>query len=124
MLCLSVFTGRAKEVICDQVRTQNNRVRVLAIIFDYPRHSGATDEGMTNGPSIFAYLVFGPGRTSPEGITRPTEIIAWRGPGAKLGIQDEGSKRPSSIRLQLGFISNQFYLYFAWRTIPRPNIRI
>jgi hypothetical protein len=61
---------------------------------------------MTNGPSIFAYLVFGPGRTSPEGIIRPMKITAWRGPGAKLGVQGEGSKRPSLIRLQLGFISN------------------
>jgi hypothetical protein len=57
MLCLLVSTGRAKEVICDQVRTRNNGVRVPAIVFDYPRHSGATDEGMTNGPSIFVYLV-------------------------------------------------------------------
>jgi hypothetical protein len=39
---------------------------VPAIVFGYPRHSGATDEGMTNGPPIFAYLVFGPGRVSLE----------------------------------------------------------
>jgi hypothetical protein len=124
ILCLSVSTGRAKEVICDQVSTRNNGVRVPAIFFDYPRHSGATDEGMKNGPSIFAYLVFGPGRTSTEGTTRRTKITAWRGPGAKLGVQGEGSKRPSSIRLRLGFISNRFYMYFPWRTIPRPNLRI
>jgi hypothetical protein len=41
---------------------------------------------MTCGSSIFAYLVFGPGRASTEGTTRPTKIIAWRGPGAKLDI--------------------------------------
>jgi hypothetical protein len=29
------------------------------------------DEGMTNRPSIFAYLVFGPGRITVEGIARP-----------------------------------------------------
>jgi histone deacetylase 1/2 len=29
------------------------------------------DEGMLNGPSIFTYLVFGPGGTTAEGITRP-----------------------------------------------------
>jgi hypothetical protein len=29
------------------------------------------DEGMPNGPSIFAYLVFGLGGTAVEGITRP-----------------------------------------------------
>jgi hypothetical protein len=72
MLCLSVSTGRAKEVIRDRIRTRNNRVRVPAIVFDYPRHSGATDEGMTCGPSIFTYLVFGPGRESTEGTARPT----------------------------------------------------
>jgi hypothetical protein len=32
----------------------------------------AADEGMTCGPSIFAYLVFGPGRASNEGTSRPT----------------------------------------------------
>jgi hypothetical protein len=35
--------------------------RVPAIVFDYPRHLGATDEGMTKRPSTFAYLGFGPG---------------------------------------------------------------
>jgi hypothetical protein len=52
------------------------RVRVPAIVFDYPRHSGATDEGMTNGSSIFAYLVFGPGGVSIEKTARPTKIAA------------------------------------------------
>jgi hypothetical protein len=47
---------------------------------------------MTCGPSIFAYLVFGPGKASTEGITRPTKITAWRGPGAKLDVQGEDSK--------------------------------
>jgi hypothetical protein len=76
MLCLSVFTGRAKEVIRDQIKTRNNRVRVSAIVFDYPRHSRATNEGMTCGSSIFVYLVFGPGRASTEGMARPTKIAA------------------------------------------------
>jgi hypothetical protein len=44
-------------------------------------------EGMTNRPSIFTYLVFGPGGITVEGITRPMKIAAWRGPGAKLGVQ-------------------------------------
>jgi hypothetical protein len=63
------------------------RVRVLAIVFDYPRHSGATDEGMTNRPSIFAYLVFGPGGVSVERTAWPMQVAAWSGPGATLGIQ-------------------------------------
>jgi hypothetical protein len=45
------------------------------------------DEGMTNGPSIFAYLVFGPGRTSVEGTARPMKLIVGRGPGARLDVQ-------------------------------------
>jgi hypothetical protein len=47
---------------------------------------------MTCGPSIFAYLVFGPGRASTEGITRPMKITAWRDLGAKLDVQGEDSK--------------------------------
>jgi hypothetical protein len=30
-----------------------------------------TDEGMTNGPPIFAYLVFGPGKVSLERLLKP-----------------------------------------------------
>jgi hypothetical protein len=45
------------------------------------------DEGIPNGPSIFAYLVFGPGETYVEGIARPMKLIVWRGPGATLGVQ-------------------------------------
>jgi hypothetical protein len=55
-------------------------------------NSNSIDEGVTNGPSIFAYLVFGPGGTSTEGITRPMEITVWRGPGARLAVQDEDLK--------------------------------
>jgi hypothetical protein len=68
------------------------RIRVPAIVFDYPRHSRATDEGMPNGPSIFTYLVFGPEGTSAEGITRPMKLTALRGPRAKLAMQGEDSK--------------------------------
>jgi hypothetical protein len=95
MSCLFVSTGRAKDFICGRIRTRINSVRVPAIVFDYPRHSGATDEGMTHGSSILAYLVFGPGRTSTEGMARPTKMIAWHGPGARLDVQGEDSRRPS-----------------------------
>jgi hypothetical protein len=67
LLCRCVFSGKANTVLCNQ---KEIRVRVPAIVFDYPKHSGATDEGMTNGPSIFAYLVFGPGETTVEGTAR------------------------------------------------------
>jgi hypothetical protein len=50
---------------------QINEVRVSALVFDYPRHPGPTDEGMTLGSLILAYLVFGPGR-------RP--LMGWQGP--------------------------------------------
>jgi hypothetical protein len=70
--------------LCNQ---EGFRVRVPAIVFDYPRHSGATDEVMTEGSSIFAYLVFGPGGVPIERITRPMKIAVWHGPGAILGVQ-------------------------------------
>jgi hypothetical protein len=63
------------------------------------------DEGMTNGPSIFNYLVFGPGKTSAEERARPMKLIVWRGPGARLGVQCKTQgRRPSQIRTCLGFI--------------------
>jgi hypothetical protein len=95
MLWFFVSTGRAKHVIRDRIRTRINVVRVPAIFFDYPRHSGATDEGMACGSSILANLVFGPGRASTEGIARPTKMIAWRGPGARLDVQGKDLRRPS-----------------------------
>jgi hypothetical protein len=51
------------------------------------------DEGMLIRPSIFTYLVFGPGGATAEGITRPITLIAWRGPRAGLAVQDEDSKK-------------------------------
>jgi hypothetical protein len=73
-----------------------NEVKVPAIVFDYPRHLGATDKGMTHGSSILAYLVFGLGRASTEGIARPMSIIAWRSPGERLGVQCKTRRtRPS-----------------------------
>jgi hypothetical protein len=40
----------------------------------------SVDEGMTNGPSTFAYLAFQSRRDAVEGISKPTKMIAWRGP--------------------------------------------
>jgi hypothetical protein len=51
------------------------------------------DEGMTNRSLIFAYLVFGPGGITVEGITRPMKISAWCDPGIQLGVQEEDSKK-------------------------------
>jgi hypothetical protein len=104
MLWLFVSTGRAKDFIRSRIRTRTNGVRVPAIVFDYLRHSGATDEGMTCGSLILAYLVFGPRRVSTEGIERPTKMIARRGPGARLNVQGKNSRRPSWIRARIGFI--------------------
>jgi hypothetical protein len=73
LLCLCIFIGKANTVLYNQ---EEIRIRVPAIVFDYPRHSGATDEGMTNKPSIFAYLVFGLGRITVEGIARPIKTAA------------------------------------------------
>jgi hypothetical protein len=82
--CFCAFSGEANMVLCNQEET---RVRVPTIVFDYPRHSGDTDEGMTNRPSIFAYLVFSPGGIIVEGVARPIRIAAGCGPGAILGVQ-------------------------------------
>jgi hypothetical protein len=41
----------------------------------------SSDEGMANRPSIFAYLVFGPGGITAEGIARPMKVSAYRGLG-------------------------------------------
>jgi hypothetical protein len=49
---------------------------------------------MTNGPSLFTYLVFGPGKKATEGKTKPIKTMAWRGPGVKLIVQDIDSKEP------------------------------
>jgi hypothetical protein len=59
-----------------------------------------TDEGMTNGPPIFAYLVFGSGRVSHERLSRPIKAVAWHGPGAILGAQ--ARFRGVQVRLVLG----------------------
>jgi hypothetical protein len=59
LLCFHVLQIRAKEVRNDQ---ESLWIRVPAIVFDYARHSGATDKGMTNRPSTFAYLVLAQGR--------------------------------------------------------------
>jgi hypothetical protein len=63
-LCLCVFTGKANTVCAI-------KGGVPAIVFDYPRHSGATDKGMPNRPSIFAYLVFGPGGILSKELQSP-----------------------------------------------------
>jgi hypothetical protein len=73
---------------------------VPAIVFGYPRHSGATDEGMTDGPPIFAYLVFGPGEVSRGKLSRPIKATAWRGSDALLGVQ--ARPRGVQVRLELG----------------------
>jgi hypothetical protein len=51
------------------------------------------DEEMTCGLSIFTYPVFGLGRASTEGITRPIKITAWRGSGLKLDVQGKDSTK-------------------------------
>jgi hypothetical protein len=48
------FARYGKRDMCNQ---GESRIRVPAIVFGYPRHSGANDEGMTPRSLIFAYLV-------------------------------------------------------------------
>jgi hypothetical protein len=58
------------------------------------------DEGMTDGPPTFAYLVFGPGRGCCERLSRPVKAVAQCGPGAILGAQ--ARIRGVQVRLGLG----------------------
>jgi hypothetical protein len=96
-LCCCAFSRRAKMVSGNE---KEARVRVPAIVFNYPRHSGATDEGMTNRPSTFAYLGFGPEEITIEGITRPIKVAARCGPGSILGVQARGQR--VQVELVLG----------------------
>jgi hypothetical protein len=74
------------------------------------------DEGTTNGPPIFAYLVFGPGRVSRERLLKPIKAVAWRGLGAILGVQ--ARFRGVQVRLDFG----RSDLYLAWETLLRPSL--
>jgi hypothetical protein len=49
--------------------------------------SYVVDKGMINRPSIFAYLVFGPGEVVVERAARPVRAMIGCGPGAILGVQ-------------------------------------
>jgi hypothetical protein len=49
--------------------------------------STTCDKGLTNRPSIFAYLVFGPGEVIVERAARPIRAADGYGPGAILGVQ-------------------------------------
>jgi hypothetical protein len=67
-----------------------------------------SDEGMTNGLPIFAYLVFGPGRVSFGRLPRPTKASAWRGPRTILSMQAK------LRRVQVGLV---FILAFVLKPI-------
>jgi hypothetical protein len=47
---------------------------------------------MTNRPSTFVYLGFGPEEITVEGITRPIKAVARCGPGFILGVQARGQR--------------------------------
>jgi hypothetical protein len=64
------------------------RIRVPAIVSDYPRHSGATDEGMTPRSSIFAYLV----PAKEEARSKDTQ--SPQGPTRQLGVEGKKSCKP------------------------------
>jgi hypothetical protein len=72
----------------------------LINVQDKHNPSCTDDEGMTNGPPIFAHLVFGPERVSLERLLRPMRAAFQRGPGAKLGVQ----VRTQRIQVRLDFV--------------------
>jgi hypothetical protein len=99
LLCFSRYNIRD---MCSQGESQ---IRVPAIVFDYPRHSGATDEGIPNGPLVLAYLV-----SVQKGQSSKVYWIPWR---YRLGAAQRHNlackmktrrRRPSRIRTRLGFI--------------------
>jgi hypothetical protein len=53
----------------------------------FPVQKKKGDEGMTNEPPIFAYLVFGPGGMSREKLSRPIKAVAWCDSAGLLGVQ-------------------------------------
>jgi hypothetical protein len=61
---VSIFTCDIKNVFFRKLMCEH---KISLILFD---------EEMTCGLSIFTYPVFGPGRASTEGITRPIKITA------------------------------------------------
>jgi hypothetical protein len=73
---------------------------IIVLIILTKFYSNVGDEGMTCGSSILAYLVFGPGRTSTKETARPTKMMAWHGPGARLDVQ--GKARGDQVKLGLG----------------------
>jgi hypothetical protein len=106
MVGIVYFPGRA----CTCQSMSNGGLSVLNLQSFDTALRWCFDKGMTHGSSILAYLVFGPGRASTEGMARPTSMIAWRSPGARLSMQCKTWRtRPSRIRTCLGFIQRDFY---------------
>jgi hypothetical protein len=61
-------------VIRELLRERKSRLVKISREINSVSHELAkigSDEGMTNGPPILAYLVFGPGRVSLERLLRP-----------------------------------------------------
>jgi hypothetical protein len=82
--------GKVKRDMSKQVRF---RIRVPAIVFNYSRHSRATDEGMMNGPSIFAYLVFRSRRDVRRRYSKAHEVNRLAQPRSETWRAMQDSKK-------------------------------
>jgi hypothetical protein len=89
MLSNSVKEGRIDEI------------RVSALVFDYPRRSGATDEGMTHRVLTFGLLGFKPRSDYTEGMARPMSTIDWQGLGARTWHTLQGLEEQDLVELGL-----------------------
>jgi hypothetical protein len=81
------------------------RIRVTTLVFDYPRHSGATDEGMTQRVLIFGLYGLGLEASPSKGWLKPIEALYWRSPWSRRLVCTARTqrRRPSRIPVNLGF---------------------
>jgi hypothetical protein len=80
-------------------------IRVPALVFDYPRHSGATDEGMTHRVLIFSLCGFKPKYKLIERIIKAHEHNQLARPRCQDLVYTTKTRRrrPSQTRIHLGF---------------------
>jgi hypothetical protein len=105
-----LFTSQKKQRLfsCNELHKfqydyEDINLKLLSFLLNHLQQLNSTstiDEGMTNGPPIFAYLVFGPGGVSREKLSKPNKAMAWRDSGALLGVQARLRRVP--VRLGLG----------------------
>jgi hypothetical protein len=82
-----------------------DEIRVHALVFDYPRYSGATDKGITHRVLIFGLCGFKPRYKLVERIIKAHEHnqLAWPRSQDLAYTTRTRRRRPSRTRTRLGF---------------------